>query len=222
MITDLERRWLDYASSVVSDKSHRDECVKNGGIGIEDRSLRWPGYLGEGYRKNGLVVIANIHRDFASGRASADLARDLIRSTRKWRDSPRTFFGDQEYLRINRRCYKQGFKKWTVGGIVRKFIGQVGLSLDDIVYFNAARCQAKKGPCKKLQRLCMDRFPLEGHIAMLRPRLILTCSEVVESMDQDVVEIKWFHQLNHTDRNKDRYDVWAPPMVKRIQKHLVT
>ncbi len=67
----LESEWLDYAWSVLADTEHIRQCEQNGGTGIEDRSLRWPGYLGARYRPGGLLLVANIHRDFASGRAGS-------------------------------------------------------------------------------------------------------------------------------------------------------
>ena len=54
--------------------------------GVDAVDLRWPGYLGAEYRRGGVVCVANVHRDFASGGFGATAAVKLVDDTRAWRD----------------------------------------------------------------------------------------------------------------------------------------
>lgn len=87
---DVETGWLAYARSVVSDREHIARCAAKGGSpehdGVDAVDLRWPGYLGAEYRRGGVVCVANVHRDFASGGFGATAAVKLVDDTRAWRD----------------------------------------------------------------------------------------------------------------------------------------
>jgi hypothetical protein len=205
----LENEWLSYAWSVLTDGEHVRQCEKSGGTGIEDVSLRWPGYLGERYKPGGLMIVANIHRDFASGRAGADLASRLVLSTKAWRDIGRSEASDSAYLSANRTCYLEGLRSWTVGSWLAKFVHLAGLRFEDVTYLNAARCQSMVGARQSLQRLCLRRFPLRHLETILRPSLVLTCSTVVRDETRLDAPVRWFHQRNGIDRYGRPFDEWA-------------
>jgi hypothetical protein len=208
-LSTLENEWLGYAWSVLTDAEHIRQCEQNGGAGIEDRSLRWPGYLGTRYRAGGLLLVANIHRDFASGGADADLATRLVECTRKWRDTGRSEASDRDYLSANRACYVEGLQSWTVGGWFAKFLDRAGLEFEDVTYLNAARCQSLVDACQSLQRLCLRRFPLQHLEATLQPSLVLTSSTVVREEARLAAPVRWFHQRNGRDQNGRPFDEWS-------------
>lgn len=61
--------WLEYAASVVLGDHHTEACVAAGGGTLEadgTPELRWPGYLGERFARGGLLLVGNVHRNFAS------------------------------------------------------------------------------------------------------------------------------------------------------------
>lgn len=86
MISELDVRWIARAHDLLRDKEHID--VRNSknphadtpNTGLEAPSLVWPGYLGLDYRQgDGVLVIANIHRQFRSGGLSDDRTRSSLR-----------------------------------------------------------------------------------------------------------------------------------------------
>ena len=69
-MTETEKRWLNYAWSVINcPKSHREQCEALGaavpGHGrVDGNEVRWPGYLGGGYRKGtGILCVGAVHRE---------------------------------------------------------------------------------------------------------------------------------------------------------------
>jgi len=205
----IEQRWLDYCWSVLTDRDHIQQCEQAGGAGLEDKSLRWPGYLGSAYKPGGLLLVANIHRDFASGQAVSALASNLVSTAKSWRDGGRSDKSDRQYLSAIQLCYFQGLSQWKVGKWFAKYLAKSGESFEQIAYVNAARCQARRGTCPELQRLCLARFPLDDLAAFLKPRLILTCSTIVRDSDMGKTSIRWFHQLYGTDRQRRAFSDWS-------------
>ena len=214
-LTPLEKDWLDHSWSVVTDCDHIRECEANGGTGIEDVSLRWPGYLGEHYALGGVLLMANIHRNFASGGADQKLADDLVECTKTWRDSGRSPTSDAEYLAANRSCYLRGLKLWRVKYWFEKFIKKAGLRFDQVTYLNAARCQALTGACPRLQQLCLGHFPMKDLLDMLKPQIILTCSQVVLTSEIEI-PIRWFHQRNGRDEKKRNFEEWSAEALEEV------
>jgi hypothetical protein len=214
--TSFQRNWLDYSWSVLTDQSHIDACKQSGGRGIDDASLRWPGCLGRLYMPGGLLLIANIHREFASGHASAELAARLVACTKKWRDGGRSASADAEYLWTNRACYLEGLESWKVGTWYEKFLKMAGLQFEHVTYLNAARCQALEGACPQLQKLCLKRFPISHLVDILRPNLILTCSTEVLRTQIDV-PVRWFNQRNGLDEQKRKFGIWSTEALAELK-----
>jgi hypothetical protein len=210
MFTRIEKRWLDYAWRVISDDDHKDVCVQHGGGGIDDASLRWPGYLGEGYSQSGIVFIANIHRDFNSGEAAGTtLAEDLVACSKKWLSQGRNDVSDREYLDETRRCYVFGLERWTIGRFFRRYLDLVGLTWRDIVYTNAARCQSLDGTQIPLQRICQANIPFSELEDFLRPCQIITCSTVIRDELNINAPRYWFHTRYGTNQYQQRFDQWS-------------
>lgn len=68
-LTPAEAAWIDYARSVVLGDHHTDMCRRAGGGCLEINGtpeLPWPGYIGPQYRSGGLLLVGNVHRNFAS------------------------------------------------------------------------------------------------------------------------------------------------------------
>ncbi len=189
MITPLERDWLTYARELLTDLPHRQACEDAGGSpehpGVDATDLRWPGYLGEDVKRHiAVLVVSNVHRNFASGTIGVADKDRLVEVTRRWRDR---MVSDETYLRSTRDVYLAGFAGWRVGVHISYAVAKLGLSLRGIAYTNAARCQFPEifprlphpGRTKAaLQRLCLQRFPLSRLTSMLNPRLIIYTSTV--------------------------------------------
>lgn len=206
--SDLETGWLAYARSVVSAKEHIASCAAKGGSpdhpGVDAVDLRWPGYLGAEYRRGGVLCVANVHRDFASGGFGATAAVKLVDGTRKWSDGAMT---DSVYLGANRGAYSVGLRKWTVGSRVGAVLAALRTPVEAIAYTNAARCQYPEVPPvlpragetkKKLVKLCVARFPIGDLVRTLEPAVVLFTSVVAydesqHSIDSRVVIVA-FHQ----------------------------
>src|SRR5690348_13996599 len=66
---DVRRGWIQYCREVVGDTGHHTACAKLGGSAATDGfpdDVRWPGYLGPRYAPQGLLWVANVHRNFDS------------------------------------------------------------------------------------------------------------------------------------------------------------
>jgi hypothetical protein len=192
------KAWLAYAREVVSDEPHRTECAALGGSplhpGVDAVDLRWPGYLGAGVSHgSGALIIGNIHRNFASGTVGVKDRDRLVEVTRGWRDG---LVDDDTYLTAVRDVYLMGLHGWPLGRQVRFAAAGLGLSFDQIIYVNAARCQYPEIPPSlhgarltkpALQRLCLDRFPVSRLVADLQPELLLFTS--VNAFDKASAEL---------------------------------
>ena len=208
--SEVEQAWLAYARSVLTDAPHIARCRALGGSpallngqpkpGVDDVDLRWPGYLGADAVPGKLVlIVSNVHRNFASGRVS-DLDRDrLVSQTRAWRDG---LAGDSEYLAAVRDVYGKGLTGgWTVSNWHLKTLKKLGVEASQIAYVNAARCQFPEPDPKllevetlggvkrdgkrtktRLKALCLERFPMRELEQFLRPRIALFTS--MEAYDQ--------------------------------------
>lgn len=135
--------------------------------GVDATDLRWPGYLGRSYGPGGVLCVATIHRDFASGGVGPEIRDSLVTGTRQqWKDER---VSDAEYLSVVRRCYTHGLNRWTVGTNLGAALRLLGVGIEEICYTNAARCQYPEiepkapdaGAIKlRLVKLCLGRFPI--------------------------------------------------------------
>ena len=170
----VREAWLAYCREVVTDDDHRRACSVLGGSALADGfapDVRWPGYLGPGYRPGGVVWVANVHRNFDSAGMSRQFADQAAESVRAFRDGG----SETQFLLAMQETYGPGLRGWTVGQWGRKALAELGVELDDVAYLNAARCQATDTG-KDLQRLCQRRWPLRRTIETLQPRLLLLSS----------------------------------------------
>ena len=218
----LQERWLNYARDVVANEDHRIECSKAGGSDplalVKERAgterpagfasdVRWPGYLGANYRREGVLWVSNIHRNFDSAGlppAFADEANDCIRSWRDGKDNDETFL-----LRL-RSIYQRGLSTWTVGTWARTALEHLGVPLEAIAYTNAARCQAADTGTG-LQELCLSKWSLRDLVSILQPSLLLLTSETALRLSGTALwpcTVVAFSQRNGRLMKKSR---WQPP-----------
>lgn len=182
-MTDLEADWLQYARRLLHDEAHIRACANAGGSpahpGVDDTQLRWPGYLGRDYRDGGVLCVANVHRDFASGGAGTAVRDGIVDSTRRWKDGD---LDDAGYLNAARSAYVRGLRAWTVGGRLGNALEILDAPIEAIAYTNAAKCQfpetepkiPKAGAIKTgLIRLCVAQNPLTDLVGLLRPAVVL-------------------------------------------------
>lgn len=182
---DWKQEWIRYARGLVGDATHCRACEQVLGLDATARmdaaDLRWPGYVGATYRPGGLLMAATVHREFASGKPPLPAAdRDrLVGATRSWRDGT---LGDEQWLEQVREVYTTGFARhWPVGRLSRALGRRIGLSLGDLAYVNAARCQVAENPPPRgagavkrgVVALCSRDYPLAGLVAVLRPAALL-------------------------------------------------
>jgi hypothetical protein len=181
--------WLAYAREVVRDSTHRGQCALLGGSpqhpGVDATDLRWPGYLGAAVKRgSGVLMVGNIHRNFANGTVGVKERDRLVEVTRAWRDG---LVDDQSYLTIVRDVYLIGLRGWPLGRQLRFAASRLGISLEEVTYLNAARCQYPEIPPAlaqarlakpALQRFCLSRFPISRVVADVEPELLLFTSVV--------------------------------------------
>jgi hypothetical protein len=173
--------WLAYARSVVDPTDpHRRDCFERRGSlrGDYPTDVRWPGYLGPGYRVSGMLIIANIHRNFDSGGAGTDaaFAARAVEVVRDWIQGRAT---DNQYLERTAEIYKLGLESWVVGTNMGRAMRFLGVPASNIAYTNGAKCQAPDTG-KKLQAICQVRWPLRSMVAALRPRIVIISSTALE------------------------------------------
>jgi len=215
MPSSIEKKWLEYSWRLVTDDEHLIECKKNGGKGIDDKELRWPGYLGENYKEGGVVFIGNIHRNFNSGGAvNGDLAERLISNLRYWISQERGSITDSYYLAGNRANYLEGFSKWRISYCFKKFLDAANLTWKDITYINAAKCQSIDGPEKKLQKLCLKRHSLTDLFESLKPSVVLTGSSVARDLNTSNTPFFLFNTRNCLNSEQSRIEEWLPKAVQ--------
>lgn len=214
VLSPLEIEWLAYARDVLSDEEHLAACRRIGGSpdhpGVDATDLRWPGYLGKDARAGScMLVVSNVHRDFASGGVSPQLRDQLVVATRAWRSRE---LDDDGYLDAVRAVYHAGLSRWRVGVHIRYVARVLGLTLQQVIYTNAARCQFPELPPAipaasatkvRLQQLCLRRFPIARLARAGQPSLILFTStsaydEAVRLGDHSGVPEVCMHQLNGT------------------------
>lgn len=213
----LESNWLEYCRSVLTDQDHIAACSLAGGSpegpGVDATDLRWPGYFGREYKANqSVLVVSNVHRNFASHHVTVVQRDLLVNTTRLWRDRQ---VSDAHYLAGVRSVYEAGLSGgWKVSVHLRKTLSEMGLDVTEIAYVNAARCQYPEGQettdasksvdrkrKKGLQKDCLKRFPIRDLEVMLRPRVVLYMSltaytEAESSAPEDAVMRVCFNQLN--------------------------
>ena len=185
----LTSAWLAYAREVVGSSEHRDQCAKLGGSpqhpGVDATDVRWPGYLGAAVERGASVLmVGNIHRNFANGGVAVAERDRLVEVTRAWRDGK---VDDQTYLSVVRQVYLIGLRGWPLGRQLRFTARRLGLSLEEATYVNAARCQYPEIPPAlaaarlakpALQRFCLERFPISRIVSDIQPKLVLYTSVV--------------------------------------------
>jgi hypothetical protein len=180
-----EKRWVDYARRLINDAAHLEACARRLGPEAAARmdapDLRWPGYVGAGYRPGGLLLTATVHREFASGAPAMPTPdRDrFVEATRAWRDNA---ISDSAWLEVLRAFYLAGLTRhWAVGRLLRALQTRVGVQADAIAYVNAARCQIAERPPiardaaikKSVVRLCTADYPLTDVVGALHPAVIV-------------------------------------------------
>jgi hypothetical protein len=238
--------WLAYAREVVGDQQHIAECARLGGSpkhpGVDAVDLRWPGYLGSGFSGgSGVLIVSNIHRHFASGPVGRSDRDRLVQVTRQWRDRR---VDDDTYLNISEEVYLAGMRRWAVGRQLRYLTAALGISLNQVAFVNAARCQypeippalAKPKETKiALQLLCLRRFPVSDLVSGLKPSVVLFTSTVAFDQAAQLSHgpqlSVCIHQLSgqltrpldlgsSTVPKGTSRDRWLPEVAKRLSQDL--
>lgn len=112
----IEAQWLAYATSVLLGDHHTDRCVRSGGGCLEDggaQQLRWPGYIGPLYKTGGVLLVGNVHRNFASGGVPEWVPSLLIETTQALRRDP--IGHAAKYISDIRRAYERGLTSNKLG-----------------------------------------------------------------------------------------------------------
>ena len=252
-MTETEERWLDYAWSVINcPKPHRERCEGLGaavpGQGrVDGNEVRWPGYLGGGYREGtGILCVGAVHRearpedeacDSVTRRANAE----LVRAHRRWAQRGRSRDEDRDYLAAVRVAYEDALPHW--GRWKRHFCSLVEdhlcMSRREIAWTNLAKCRVPihrgsrdRTAEAKLTRLCQSEFaPVSELVEAIRPSLVLCCvlyaaggDDIVSSWDSPSASPLVYcwqgqsgHDLHNTDPNRRRLAEWAPEMVRAYE-----
>ena len=207
------REWITWARATVHNEAHNNWCdalrqrARPGATmpaddGADAPDLRWPGYVGTHYARDGILCVSNIHTRFQSGglRAASSLVRHTVAAHRGWIDGT---VDDVTWLNAIRTMYHAGLQRggWRVASGYRIAWARLGEDAESIAYVNAARCQwAGMSPPGALYNECLDELPLEPLIYILRPRLVLTTSPALYErwIGRDEIPVVYFHQLNGT------------------------
>ncbi len=248
-MTATEERWLDYAWSVINcPASHRERCEALGaaipGIGrVDGNEVRWPGYLGRGYRERvGVLCVGAVHRE---ARPEDEARNSVIRRTntqmvnahRRWLQRGRSRDEDRTYLEAVRGAYEDALPHWSrwkrhFRSLVQDYLG---ISRTDIAWANLAKCRVAihlgsriRTAEAKLTRLCQQEFsPVSQLVDAIRPGLVLTCvlhakvgGGIVsswESRSTSPIVFSWQGQSGHDRHNTDpdarQLREWAPRMA---------
>lgn len=106
--------------------------------------------------------------------------RGLAAANRSWRARETS---DAVYLEATRRLYRDGLAAWTVGDRLGQVLAASHLTIDQIAYTNAARCQLPPRPRgghaatqRRLVKACQRWLPLADVVEATRPRLVVTTS----------------------------------------------
>jgi hypothetical protein len=177
--------WLDHARRLLTDEGHIRACDKilgDDAVARADASdLRWPGYVGVSYEPGGLLLVATVHREFASGSPPLPEAlRDrLVAATRDWRDRR---IDDEAWLAELRVAYVAGLgTHWNVGKLLRNLGRRIGVTVERVASVNAARCQIVENPPpighvqakKGVLVACAADFPIADVLQILQPGLLI-------------------------------------------------
>lgn len=224
-VSPVEAEWLAYARRVCRDLQHRADCRSLGGSPVSDPLVapdaRWPGYLGQHYRPGDVLWVNIVHSDLAGGGAAA-AAEVLVDANARWSSGKAE---DEEYLRLTRKGYLDGFDHWKVGGDIRKVLGALGRSTTQFAYTNAARCQLVpagkyEDTQDRLLFFCQGWLPLRGLVAALQPGLLFVTATRIAPMLNDlpgdpIVVVR-------TQRNGTRPYGWQPVDSKNWLTELTT
>ena len=206
-----EVAWLDWAHDVVRIKDDKPmhyawcqarlaRCTASQGPGAyahdveadpaSDPALRWPGYVGAGWRPGaGVLFIGSVHADFTrlgggAGDASRiSTVRDLATANRAYMGAK---VGDQaarrRFLDVSRQAYTELAPGWTRAGVLHDLLEIVMPNEEPLARFegaartNLAHCRARPGETVGgeylLQQKCSGSkgaFPLEVLVGILWP-----------------------------------------------------
>ncbi len=155
-----------------------------------DPALRWPGYVGAGWRPGaGVLFIGSVHADFTrlgggAGDASRiSTVRDLATANRAYVGAK---VGDQaarrRFLDVSRQAYTELAPGWTRAGVLHDLLEVVMPNEEPLARFegaawtNLAHCRARPGETVGgeylLQQKCSGSkgaFPLEVLVGILWP-----------------------------------------------------
>ncbi len=194
MPTDDERRWLDYAWSVIDTPAeHLRRCIGRGGATpgegrVEGNELRWPGYLGRNYGAEPRVLcVGAVHREGtpalqAGNQTIAETDRQLVSAARLWRESGRSDVVDARYLANTRDAYERALPAWSRWNRHFRTLVEDHLRLDRtrIAYTNLAKCRvsidrgAKQRAAEQaLTRLCQQQHPISDVLEAIQPTVVL-------------------------------------------------
>jgi hypothetical protein len=182
----VEQAWLAYAQDVVLGDDHTASCVRDGGGCLEAPDaahLRWPGFMGRLYRPGGLLLVGNVHRNFASDGVPTWVAELLAATTAAFRADPAGH--GPGYLADTRRAYLRGLSgaepgRWNVSRPFSYLLQRLGLDWDNVCYTNGSKSQAVPGAAiDRLIRGCVQRWPVEDLAARLGASHVITSSAVV-------------------------------------------
>lgn len=194
----VEAAWLDYAHDVVAAAEHVSQCRAAGGGCLEDpdQTLRWPGYLGPTFERGRLLLIGNVHRNFASDGVPGASFAAFTSATKRFRDNPRTAEGDAAFLRATRDLYGFGLRRWNVGRGFTRILEQLGLTWDDVAYTNAGKCQQLPGgDMGRIRTACVVRFPPSRLAGAIGAQAVITCSRDAETEATEAgLTAEWFPQ----------------------------
>lgn len=194
MVTETERRWLDYAWTVVAaPEEHRAACVANGGAvpgpgRVDGNEVRWPGYLGKNYEPGRSVLcVGAVHREataelVAGDPVIADTNRELVDVSRRWLGRGRSAENDHQYLDGLRSAYVRALPSWSRWKRHFRPLVEDYLEMDrtQIAYANLAKCRVSidRGARQRaaeavLTRLCQRAYPMADLLDAIRPVAVL-------------------------------------------------
>ncbi len=249
-MTEIEERWLDYAWSIINcPKSHRERCEALGaavpGHGrVDGNEVRWPGYLGEGYREGtGILCVGAVHREARPEEEARDSVTrrtnaELVNAHRRWVQRGRSRDEDRDYLAAVRAAYECALPRWDRWKDHFRTLVEVhlGMSRREIAWTNLAKCRVPihrgnriRTAEAKLIRLCQRDFaPVTELVEAIRPGLVLCCvlhapsgGDIVSSWDSSSASPLVYcwqgrtgHDLHNRDPQRRRLAEWAPEMAR--------
>ena len=240
----FDSRWLAYARDVLTDAEHRANCVTSGGARpTQDdphATLRWPGYIGEGYARilclgivhNGDMLYAGRRTGQPPRRDPLDLAKsvlDLEPVAIDWRAGSA---GDQEYMAQVRTTYSRALPYWDTWKRIMPILKHFGYkeaidAVDHIAYANIAKCWSDTSDKKRSDdkvMACCNRWAKGSKLALIKaikPVCILaatwnpgfTSADLPMLADGHPADLWRYHYLHgtiHIDDKRHLRDEWAP------------